>query len=157
MILTSESHHTIVIGDAKSKTTQTAKEGERPVSGRDDTRRRGTRGVVREIDQQLNRLDREEKALGRERERLLAARVALAGKASAGPARGKRISQDDIAAFLSEHPGSLPAQVAEALGVPVTNVSTHLYRAKDTRFQRHKDGWHLISRGGDTHGRKDRR
>ncbi|MGA2454391.1 MAG: hypothetical protein ABSG93_12810 [Solirubrobacteraceae bacterium] len=101
--------------------------------------------MLREIDQQLSRLEREEKALGRERERLLAARVALTGRASAGPARGKRISRDDIAAFLAEHPGSLPAQIAEALGVPVTNISTHLYRAKDQRFQRKQDGWHLVS------------
>jgi hypothetical protein len=105
------------------------------------------RGVLREIDQQLNRLEREEKALGRERESLLAARVALTGRAAAGPARGKRISQDDIASYLTEHPGSLPAQVAEALGVPVTNVSTHLYRAKGDRFERRSDGWHVISGG----------
>lgn len=103
--------------------------------------------MIREIDQQLNRLDREEMALGAQRERLLAARVALTGKAGGGPARAKRISQDDIAAFLAEHPGSLPAQIAEALDVPVTNVSTHLYRAKDDRFERREDGWHLASRG----------
>ena len=111
-----------------------------------DVRGVAARGVLREIDQQLDRLDREEKALASERERLLAARVALTGKAAAGPARGKRISQDDIAAYLGEHPGALPAQIAEALGVPVTNVSTHLYRAKDARFARRDDGWHLISR-----------
>lgn len=115
------------------------------MSDRERVRRVAARGVLREIDQQLNRLQREEQALGRERERLLAARVALTGKAGAGPARGKRISQDDIAAFLAAHPGSLPAQIAQALGVPVTNVSTHLYRAKDTRFQRRSDGWHVIS------------
>jgi hypothetical protein len=115
------------------------------VSGRANARRGGALGVVREIDQQLERLNREEKALGRERQRLLEARAALAGKAASGPARGKRITQDDIAAFLAEHPGSLPAQVADALGVPVTNVSQHLYRAKDTRFHRRPDGWHLAS------------
>jgi hypothetical protein len=107
------------------------------------------RGVLREIDQQLNRLDREEKALASEREQLLAARVALTGKTAAGPARGKRITQDDIAAYLAEHPGALPAQIAQAFDVPVTNVSTHLYRAKDTRFTRQEDGWHLISRAGE--------
>ena len=118
-----------------------------------DTRGAGARGVVREIDGQLTRLDREEKTLAAERGRLLAAKAALTGRASVGPARGKRISQDDIAGYLRDHPGSLPAQIAEALGVPVTNVSAHLYRAKDTRFQRKGDGWHLLSRaGGDTDG-----
>jgi len=119
------------------------------VSGKDRARGVAARGVVREIDQQLNRLDREEKAIEREREQLLAARAALAGRAAAGPARGKRISQDDIASFLAEHPGSLPAQIAQALEVPVTNVSTHLYRARDERFARKEDCWHLISGAGE--------
>jgi DNA-directed RNA polymerase specialized sigma24 family protein len=54
--------------------------------------------------------------------------------------RGKRISQDDIALFLRDHPGSLPARIADGLGVPVTNVSAHLYRAKGERFERKGDG-----------------
>lgn len=113
----------------------------------------GVRGVVHGIDEQLNRLNKEERALVAERERLLAARAALTGKAGAGPARGKRISQNDIASHLTEHPGSSPSQIADALGVPVTNVSTHLYRAKGVRFERRQDGWHLSSRaGGDTDG-----
>ena len=113
----------------------------------------GARGVVREIDEQLGRLDREEKALAAERGRLLAAKAALTGRASVGPARGKRISQDDIAGYLRDHPGSLPAQIAEAVGVPGTNVSAQLYRAKGERFERRGDGWHLLSRaGGDTDG-----
>jgi hypothetical protein len=113
-----------------------------------DTRGLGARGVVREIDEQLTRLDKEEKALAVERGRLLAAKSALTGRASVGPSRGKRISQDDIAAHLTAHPGSSPSQIASALGVPVTNVSTHLYRAKGERFERKKDGWHLRSRAG---------
>lgn len=115
------------------------------MSGEDRARGVAARGVLREIDQQLNRLDREEKALVREREQLLAARVALTGRAGASPARGKRISQDDIASFLADHPGSPASQIAQALEVPVTNVSTHLYRGKDQRFVRKEDGWHLIS------------
>jgi hypothetical protein len=117
------------------------------VNDRERARGVAARGVLREIDQQLQRLNREEQALGRERESLLAARAALTGKAGAGPARGKRITQDDIASYLAGHPGSLPAQIAQALDVPVTNISTHLYRAKDERFERRKDGWHLISGG----------
>lgn len=113
---------------------------------------RGVRGVVRGIDEQLARVAREEKALGTERERLLAARAALLGRASAGPSRGKRISQDDVAAYLAENPGSTASQIAEELDVPATNVSTHLYRAKDTRFQRKDDGWYVLP-GRDPSGR----
>lgn len=127
--------------------------GWQAVSTQKDERGIAVRGVVRDIDEQLNRLDKEEKALQGERARLLAARAALTGRASVGPARGKRISQDDVAAHLAEYPGSSPSQVAGALGVPVTNVSTHLHRAKGVRFERKEDGWHLISRaGGDTDG-----
>jgi hypothetical protein len=115
------------------------------VSDKEDVPGIAARSVLREIDQQLNRLEKRGKALSDERNQLLAARAAVAGKAAAGPARGKRISQDDIASYLAENPGSLPAQIAEALGVPVTNVSTHLYRLKDKRFARLQDGWHVMS------------
>jgi hypothetical protein len=108
---------------------------------------RSARSVVREIDQELGRLDKRERALAAERERLLSARAALTGRSGAGPARGRRITQDDVAAHLAQHPGSWPADIAAALDVPVTNVSTHLYRGKRDRFERREDGWHLVSPG----------
>jgi hypothetical protein len=111
-------------------------------------RRPPARGVVREIDQELKRLQKREQELSVERARLLSARAALTGRASVGPAGGRRISQDDIAAYLEQNPGSWPAQIAEALEVPVTNVSAHLYRGKGERFERRKDGWHLHSPKG---------
>jgi hypothetical protein len=106
---------------------------------------------MHEIDQELERVNKglsRYESLLRERERLLAARAALTGTR---PAKGgkARTSQDDIAAFLAEHPDSWPAQIAEALGVPVTNVSAHLYRGKDTRFARERDGWRVRSSGAD--------
>ncbi|MGP0100880.1 MAG: hypothetical protein ACLPUT_04560 [Solirubrobacteraceae bacterium] len=106
---------------------------------------------MREIDQELERIDKGlsgYEPLLRERERLLAARAALTGS---GPARGAargRTSQDDVAAYLAEHPDSWPAQIADVLGVPVTNVSAHLYRGKSTRFQRTARGWRVRSLGG---------
>jgi DNA-directed RNA polymerase specialized sigma24 family protein len=74
-----------------------------------------------------------------ERHRLLAARAALSG---ASPQARARVSQQQVADYLREHPGSLPAAIAAALGVPVTNVSAHLYRGKDEWAERRKDGWH---------------
>jgi DNA-directed RNA polymerase specialized sigma24 family protein len=117
-----------------------------------DSRRMGrsTRGVMREIDQQLERVDKSlagYEPLLLERQRLLAARAALTGEPLKDAAK-TRVSQDDIAAYLAKHPGSWPAQIAAALECPVTNVSAHLYRGKTARFQRHSDGWHL--RAGDT-------
>ncbi len=112
---------------------------------------RGVRGVMREIDQELERINQGLSGydqLLRERERLLAARAALSGEKPSKESGKPRTSQDDIAAFLAENPGSWPAQIAEALGVAVTNVSAHLYRGKDTRFERSKDGWRVRSGAG---------
>jgi hypothetical protein len=110
----------------------------------------GARGVVREIDQQLEHIEKGlsgYEPLLSERDRLLAARAALTGEK---PSRGgkARISQDDVAAFLAEHPDSWPADIAAALDVPVTNVSAHLYRGKTTRFERGEQGWGLRLGGG---------
>jgi DNA-directed RNA polymerase specialized sigma24 family protein len=102
---------------------------------------KASRSVVAEIDDRLNTLDqqlaRHEELLS-ERERLRAARSTLLGEAPAG-----QISQDDIAAFLAEHPGSRPRQIAAALGVSAGRVSAHLFRGKDRRFVSRSDGWHL--------------
>jgi hypothetical protein len=127
-------------------------EGERRVSRRGDRPPgREARGAIRAIDQEIGRLDKRMSGYERllaERERLLRARAALTGEPSGKGARVKRVSQDEIAAFIEKHPGSLPAQIAAGLGVRVTNVSAHLYRAKGERFERRKDGWHVSSPGG---------
>jgi hypothetical protein len=101
-----------------------------------------TRSVVREIDQELSRLDRWQRAATTERELLLSARAALAEHAG-GPPRGRRVSQHDIAAYLTERPGSRPTQIAAALHARATNVSTHLHRGRRTRYERREDGWYL--------------
>jgi hypothetical protein len=103
------------------------------MNGAGDPLSGSARSVLRQIDQELNRLDRWEMAAATERSLLLSARAALAGRARAGTAHRRRVSQDDVAAFLTEHPGSWPADIADALHVPATNVSTHLYRSRQTR------------------------
>jgi hypothetical protein len=112
---------------------------------------KGPRGVVREIDQELERINKGlsgYERLLRERERLLVARATLTGEKLPSGSGRARISQDDVAAFLAEHPDSWPADIATALGVPVTNISAHLYRGKRTRFERGEDGWRLRLQGG---------
>jgi hypothetical protein len=102
---------------------------------------RASRGVVAEIDERLKSLDDElasHKELLAERDRLRAARATLLGESPAG-----QISQDDVASYLAEHPGSRPRQIAQALGVSAGRVSAHLYRAKTTRFVSRSDGWYL--------------
>lgn len=99
------------------------------------------RGVVAEIDERLRTLDEQLgglEALVAERKRLRQARATLLGE---GPP--EQISQDDVAAYLQEHPGSRPGDIARALKVPSGRVSAHLYRAKATRFVSRPDGWYL--------------
>ncbi|HTZ62762.1 MAG TPA: hypothetical protein VMB51_01515 [Solirubrobacteraceae bacterium] len=105
---------------------------------------KGSRGVVAEIDERLKNLERELAAheqLLAERDRLHAARATLLGETPTG-----NVSQDDIAAYLTEHPGSRPREIAAALGVSAGRISAHLYRAKRTRFVSRPDGWYLRER-----------
>ena len=102
---------------------------------------RAARGVVAEIDERLKSLDEQlasHEELRAERDRLRAARATLLGEGPPG-----QISQDDVASYLAEHPGSRPRQIAQALGVSAGRVSAHLYRAKTTRFLSRADGWYL--------------
>jgi DNA-directed RNA polymerase specialized sigma24 family protein len=102
---------------------------------------KASRGVLAEIDDRLKTLDEQLAAhepLLAERERLRAARATLLGEAPSA-----QISQDEVADYLREHPGSRPREIAEALGVSSGRVSAHLFRAKHTRFVSRSDGWHL--------------
>jgi DNA-directed RNA polymerase specialized sigma24 family protein len=99
-------------------------------------------GVVREIDARLDDLDRELETyeeLVAERERLRRARAQLTGEQLAA----KRISQDELVEYLEKHPGSRAKEIAGAFGVPLQTISSHLYRAKLTRFESRPDGWYL--------------
>jgi DNA-directed RNA polymerase specialized sigma24 family protein len=97
--------------------------------------------VIAGIDERLADLNRElasHEELIAERERLRAARATLLGESPMG-----QLSQDDVAAYLAEHPGSRAGEIASALGVSAGRVSAHLYRAKTTRFLSRADGWYL--------------
>jgi hypothetical protein len=95
---------------------------------------------VAQIDEQLEQVNRELRSyeeLLAERDRLVSARRALLGEET------PRITQDDVADYLREHPGSRAKQIADHFGVALTSVSAHLYRGKTTRFVSRPDGWHL--------------
>jgi hypothetical protein len=96
-----------------------------PVSG-------SARSVMREIDHELTRLERWEKAAASERRLLLSARAVLAAKAEPGLAR-RRLSPRDVAAYLAEHPGSWPVDIAEALqGPPDQRLNAPVSRPAQT-------------------------
>ncbi len=106
----------------------------------------GSRGVLVEIDERLKSLDEQLSAhedLVAERERLRAARATLLGEKPTG-----QITQDQVAEYLAEHPGSKPGDIATAFGVSSGRVSAHLYRAKTTRFVSRPEGWYLREKPG---------
>jgi DNA-directed RNA polymerase specialized sigma24 family protein len=107
---------------------------------------RGSRAVLAQLDTRLAELDRELARAGElmvERRRLVAARAALTGeRVAASGSLVRRVTQDDVAAYLVEHPGVRAAQIARGMGVPLTNISQHLHRGREKRFERREDGWH---------------
>lgn len=108
----------------------------------------GSRGVVAQIDARLAELDVElarASELLAERRRLLAARASLTGEqAPAADSLVRRISREEISAYLVGHPGARPSQIARDLGVALTTVSQHLHRGRDTRFERRDGGWYAL-------------
>src|ERR1700722_9000069 len=99
---------------------------------------KGSRSVLAQLDGRLAELDRELERAGElmaERRRLLAARAVLTGeRVPVGGSLVRRVTQDEIAAYLMKHPGSRAAGIARDLGVPLTNISQHLHRGRETRF-----------------------
>ena len=109
---------------------------------------------MRELDNELRKARMEEKQAVERVKRLRAAQAALLGH----PAPGKhqrRLSREDIRAYLLEHPGSLAVEIAEALSVPATNVGTHLSNGKkDGEFRQHRGRWSVTDPADTTENTK---
>ena len=60
----------------------------------------------------------------RERARLIAASAALDRDMP------PRFSQDDVAAYLADHPDSTYTEIADGLGASPTNIAAHLKRGR---------------------------
>jgi hypothetical protein len=90
-----------------------------------------SRGIRAQIDREIADLDNE-------RARLIAARAALDRD------RPRRFSQDDVAAYLADHPDSTYSDVADGLGAAPTNVAAHLKRGRQAgRFRNSAGKWSL--------------
>lgn len=95
-------------------------------------RERPSRGLKVRIDEEIAELDRE-------RARLVAARAALDRDAP------RRFSQDDIAVYLAEHPGSTYLEIAEGLKTLPRNIAAHLNRGKKAaRFRSDGGRWSVV-------------
>jgi len=116
------------------------------VSASTGLRSGSARSVVREIDRELERLEKLEKAVVSEREVLLSARAALTGNGAAGSALRTRVSHAELGAYLAEHPGRSAAQIADDLQAAATGVSSQLHRGKHTRYEHRDNRWYRRSR-----------
>lgn len=91
-----------------------------------------------------SQLDREIRRVEREHARLLAARATLDVIRKKRP----RFSQDDVAAYLAEHPESTYTEIAAGLGAPAVNVGAHLKRGRQAgRFVNLDRKWSLTDQG----------
>lgn len=97
--------------------------------------KRPSRGLIAQIDSEIRELDRE-------RARLAAARAALACK------RPQRISQEEVADYLGEHPGSTYIEIAAGLRSTPRNIAAHLNRGRVSgRFVTEGGKWSLKDQG----------
>lgn len=110
--------------------------------------RRYALGAMREIDNELRKARADERDAAQRVKRLLTAQAALRGEPL--PRKHQRsLARQDIRDYLAKHPGSLAVEIAEALGVPPTNVGTHLSNGKkDGEFEKDRNRWSLIQHNG---------
>jgi hypothetical protein len=82
--------------------------------------------------------------LALERERLLRVRAALVGEPTPPSfTASRRVTQDDVAAMLEQHPGLRAGEIARALDAGQPAISAHLYRGKNGRFRSMGGRWYL--------------
>lgn len=105
--------------------------------------------LVEEIDERIEYLNKRLELYDKvkaERDKLQSARRALLGGTRATGAGGTQLRQEDIVAFMKEHPeGVTPSMIAEKYNVKQPTVSSALYRGKNERYLYHegKQLWFL--------------
>jgi hypothetical protein len=89
--------------------------------------------------QELDRVREDKKTYPELAEREKRVSTALAALDSGKPLK-KRLAWEAIAVYVEANPGSMPAEIAAGLEIPVKNVYPHLDRNRDTVFDKHEDG-----------------
>jgi hypothetical protein len=97
------------------------------------------RGITRELDHVEKELAPYDELVER-RNRLASALAALDG----GAQTKKRVRWEQVAEYVAQHPGAMPAEIAAALEIPAANAHAHLSRNEGTVFERRGDGWHVL-------------
>lgn len=90
---------------------------------------------------ELERLARPYLKIRERIERLRSARCELLGSSHATGGGNSKVRQEDVVEFLTEHPGSVPSQIAKGLGTKGPTISTHLYRGNNDRFITKNGKW----------------
>jgi len=109
-------------------------------------RRKAGLGAIGQIRQELNEATGERKDLDQRIRRLRAAEAALHGRRSPN---AKALSRQQLLSYLAENPGSRSIEMADALGVPATNVRTLLTAMKKSNeVTNTKQRWYETGRAG---------
>jgi hypothetical protein len=104
-------------------------------------RRQAGLGAISQIRQELKEATAERKDIDQRIRRLRAAEAALHGRRSPN---AKVLSRDQLKSYIAEYPGSRSIEIADALGVPPTNVRTLLSALKKADEVINKDQrWYL--------------
>jgi len=109
-------------------------------------RRQTGLGAMREIRQELKQATDERKDADQRIRRLRAAEAALHGRRSPN---AKVLNREQLKSYLAERPGSRSIDIADALGVPATNVRTLLGALKKAEQVTNRDQrWYLTGHAG---------
>ncbi len=101
---------------------------------------------MREIRHELQQATRERVELDQRIRRLRAAEAALHGRRSPN---AKVLSREGLKSYLAENPGARSLDIADALGVPATNVRTLLSTAKKAgEVRNERQRWYVIDDAG---------
>jgi hypothetical protein len=118
--------------------------GSRDLEGGFDASRQALVEQLNQIDERL----RPYEELVEARRRVTSALAALEGQGTIK----KRLRWEQIAEYVAEHPGAMPAEIAAALEITGPNAHAHLSRNEGTIFERRGDGWHILE-GWEIHRR----
>lgn len=112
-----------------------------------EPRRKTGLGAIGQIRQELNEATGERKDLDQRIRRLRAAEAALHGRRSPN---AKVLSREQLLSYLTGNPGSRSIDIADALGVPATNVRSLLTAMKKSeQVTNSKQRWYAAGRSGN--------
>ena len=100
--------------------------------------------LLEQIEDRIEKIERQVEPLLTEHQRLMIARASILGEPAERPSRrAVRVTREDVVAAIEAAPGSRVGGLARTLGTTQQVVSAHLYRGKATLFKSRGGRWYL--------------